>query len=358
MRNQNTIISHCIAQQLLLSILLFIMFIGNAFPLSAQQIDATNKWAWSANAGWINLRNDTYGEVKVYNTHLEGYAWSESLGWIRMGTYTGGDAHTYENTTVTNYGVNNDGSGNLSGYAWSANAGWINFNTTSYGSITIDPSTGDFTGYVWSESVGWSKFNGQSQNLDTYKVNANWSTNIPVDLAVSNCTIATGDTCFDATNEITVSTVTVADNASANFIAGYSVTFLPGFHAVEGSYVHALITEDGSFCDAAGGSSIVSQPDVKSFDLDKNKEAPGINDEIQVKVYPNPNNGQFKVDISGTAEERSEIQVYNLQGKMVYSGSMDSQVTSEISIYNAIKGLYILKITTGNESFSRKISIQ
>jgi hypothetical protein len=108
----------------------------------------------------------------------------------------------------------------------------------------------------------------------------------------------------------------------------------------------------------AGGSSIVSQPDVKSLDFEETKEIQAIKEETQVKVYPNPNNGQFKVDISGTAEERSEIQVYNLQGKIVYSGSMDSQVTSEISIYNTIKGLYILKVTTGKESFQRKIIVR
>jgi Leucine-rich repeat (LRR) protein len=181
---------------------------------------------------------------------------------------------------------------------------------------------------------------------------------VPVDLAVADTTIATGEACFDATNEITVSTVTVANNASANFIAGYSVTFLPGFHAANGSYVRAWITEDGSFCDAAGGSSIISLPEDKSVDLDKTKEVQAIEDEMQVKVYPNPNSGQFKIAISGVAEEHSEIKVYNLLGKMVYSGSMVNQSTSEISIGNAIKGLYILKVTTGKEYFLRKISIR
>ena len=114
-----------------------------------------NKWGWS-NAGWINL-NPTHGGVTVYPDHLEGYAWAENIGWIRLGTHTGGGTHHYDNTTTTNYGVNNDGSGHLSGYAWSTNAGWINFSPT-HGGVTVDPATGSFGGYAWSENVGWIHF--------------------------------------------------------------------------------------------------------------------------------------------------------------------------------------------------------
>jgi hypothetical protein len=74
-----------------------------------------------------------------------------------LGTYVGGESHTYGNTSATNYGVNNDGSGGLSGFAWSANAGWINFNPT-HGGVTVDPVTGGFEGYAWAENIGWIQF--------------------------------------------------------------------------------------------------------------------------------------------------------------------------------------------------------
>ena len=118
-------------------------------------IDATDKWAWSTNGGWINF-NPTHSGVTVYDDHLEGYAWGENIGWIRMGAHTGGSPHTYLNTTQDNYGVNND-SGVLSGYAWGTNVGWINFNP-SHSQVTIDPATGVFDGYAWSENGGWIHF--------------------------------------------------------------------------------------------------------------------------------------------------------------------------------------------------------
>ncbi|HKJ40154.1 MAG TPA: choice-of-anchor Q domain-containing protein, partial [Anaerolineales bacterium] len=128
-------------------------------------IDATDKWAWGTNIGWINF-DPTHGSVTVYNDHLEGYIWAENIGWIRLGTYTGGDAHTYANDAFDTYGVNNDGYGNLSGYAWGTNIGWINFNP-SHSQVTVDPLTGAFDGYAWSENVGWIHF----KNSGTYAYN-------------------------------------------------------------------------------------------------------------------------------------------------------------------------------------------
>ena len=95
----------------------------------------------------------------VYRDHLEGYAWGENMGRILLSTYTGGDAHTYGNTSATDYGVNRDDDGNLSGYAWGTNAGWINFDPDGGEGVTVDPRSGDFDGYAWGENVGWIHFN-------------------------------------------------------------------------------------------------------------------------------------------------------------------------------------------------------
>ncbi len=115
-------------------------------------VDSTDKWVWSTNAGWVNFRPD-HGGVTVYLDHLEGYAWGENIGWIRLGTYTGGFPYTYLNTTQDNYGVNRDISGNLSGYAWSTNVGWIKFDPSN-SQATMD-STGVLSGYAWAENMGW-----------------------------------------------------------------------------------------------------------------------------------------------------------------------------------------------------------
>ncbi len=96
--------------------------------VSASNIDESNKYAWSSSSGWIDFRPE-HGGVTIYSDHLEGYAYAANIGWIKLGNYEQGKKHTYINTSATNWGVNNDDSGNLSGYAWSKTVGWINFNS-------------------------------------------------------------------------------------------------------------------------------------------------------------------------------------------------------------------------------------
>ena len=128
---------------------------------SAAGIDPVAKWAWSANAGWINFNPTGVGDVAVYGDHLEGYIWAENVGWIRLGTHTGGSPHTYANTDAADYGVNRDPSGRLTGYGWGANVGWINFAPFG-GGVAIDPGTGAFDGYAWGENLGWISLKGGS----------------------------------------------------------------------------------------------------------------------------------------------------------------------------------------------------
>jgi hypothetical protein len=133
--------------------------LGVARADAGSNISPTDKFAWSTNAGWINF-NPTHGGVTVYADHLEGYAWTENIGWVRLGSHTGGGAHTYGNTSATDYGVNRQvATGELSGYAWSANVGWIRFDPT-HGGVSIDPVTGEFEGCAWAENVGWIRFTG------------------------------------------------------------------------------------------------------------------------------------------------------------------------------------------------------
>ncbi|MEK7638484.1 MAG: hypothetical protein AAB375_03620 [Patescibacteria group bacterium] len=150
--------------------------VGYAVPAMALNIDATNKYAWGENVGWINF-GSTEGDVDVTATTIDGYAWGENVGWISL---------TCSNTSscaTVNYGVEISGS-TVTGYAWGENVGWISFNcsntsscgTVNYG-VSLDTATGDFSGYAWGENVGWIVFNcstTSSCGTVSYKLNTNF----------------------------------------------------------------------------------------------------------------------------------------------------------------------------------------
>jgi len=117
-------------------------------------VDPSGRYAWSEDAGWLNLRPSGGGVVVNYDggsSFLSGHAWAENVGWIKMGAVGSGP---YGNTSATNWGVNMDAAWRLLGYAWSENAGWLSFCTT-HSRVTIDRETGAFAGYAWSENLGW-----------------------------------------------------------------------------------------------------------------------------------------------------------------------------------------------------------
>jgi hypothetical protein len=147
-----------------MALLAVLAAVGVAQPAKAGgNVNGVSQWAWSTNAGWINLI-PVNGGVTVCADHLEDYAWGENIGWIRMGTFSGCGAHTYSNTSTSDYGVNKSPSGKLSGYAWSTNAGWINFDP-DFGGVSINPNTGSIDGYAWAENFGWIHFKGAALRL-------------------------------------------------------------------------------------------------------------------------------------------------------------------------------------------------
>ena len=113
-------------------------------------IDATDRYAWSENAGWLDF-GTSQGNVVVGDSFLTGYAWGENIGWVSL------NCSNDNSCAIVNYKVANDGSGNLSGYAWTENAGWIDFNPAG-GGVAID-SSGQFSGYAWGENIGWVSLN-------------------------------------------------------------------------------------------------------------------------------------------------------------------------------------------------------
>ncbi|MDQ3109847.1 MAG: T9SS type A sorting domain-containing protein [Bacteroidota bacterium] len=79
-----------------------------------------------------------------------------------------------------------------------------------------------------------------------------------------------------------------------------------------------------------------------------------------ISVYPNPNNGSFTVAINATAADIL-IEVMDLQGRVVFS-SQENNVTpgftKQINIGNVSSGMYMMKISSGNQLEVQKITIQ
>ena len=175
---------------------------------------------------------------------------------------------------------------------------------------------------------------------------------VPLNYHLSKVSIK-HSTCYNALQNITVAgdgeQVDIESTAFVEFIAGQSIRFLPGFHAQAGSYVNAYITTTSTFCNPVAVASIVhSEPLVeKSIELENNNDTEHESfSEKQLKLYPNPNNGQFILHLS-SFDVRTEVLVFNLIGKTVHKATVFNAEQIEIDMLNAPRGIYNVVVSDG-----------
>ena len=79
------------------------------------------------------------------------------------------------------------------------------------------------------------------------------------------------------------------------------------------------------------------------------------------KLYPNPNNGNFTLEIETNDNNSATLEIMNLCGQLIYRRQFSQErkaMCNEINLTNAAKGMYIVKMQTKNNSFVRKLIIE
>ena len=77
-------------------------------------------------------------------------------------------------------------------------------------------------------------------------------------------------------------------------------------------------------------------------------------DDELIKVFPNPNNGQFTVNINNSKLEKYNLIIENVVGKLVYSDVIENNSNQNISLS---KGVYFLRLIGKDNSINKKIIV-
>jgi hypothetical protein len=80
----------------------------------------------------------------------------------------------------------------------------------------------------------------------------------------------------------------------------------------------------------------------------------------QLNVYPNPSNGNVRMDFDLTNQQDGVIEVYDLLGNVVYSCQFKNtaigSIETDLSFLNT--GMYVVTLITGEQRISKKLFIQ
>ncbi|NQU81229.1 MAG: T9SS type A sorting domain-containing protein, partial [Bacteroidetes bacterium] len=81
---------------------------------------------------------------------------------------------------------------------------------------------------------------------------------------------------------------------------------------------------------------------------------------VNIHIYPNPNNGLFKLTISNVKSGRHGIEIMNIHGQILFKSVINDPAgfSESINLTNFGKGLYLLRINDGNSTKVEKILIR
>lgn len=119
-------------------------------------------------------------------------------------------------------------------------------------------------------------------------------------------------------------------------------------YAADGSFMVTLIATND-----CGSDTITQSLSVVGIERGLRQES--------VTVYPNPNNGSFTLAFTSYDLSDVDVQIFNLQGKIVYTNQFESvsgSVEEDITVENIASGVYFVRLTSSDQVVTRKLTIE
>ena len=100
--------------------------------------------------------------------------------------------------------------------------------------------------------------------------------------------------------------------------------------------------------------------DFEIYEVTPGFEMP-VGNNLNLKVYPNPNDGNFTIDFIAGKETRIEVFLYNTVGQVALNKiftSAEDRFLETMDVKHLPKGVYYLKIVTDGGTVVEKIVIE
>ena len=83
----------------------------------------------------------------------------------------------------------------------------------------------------------------------------------------------------------------------------------------------------------------------------------------QLKVFPNPTDGRFQLNLAYDGQEKVSAKVFDITGKLVKDITEDlvigkESVTAEVNLQTPKSGFYFLRIAIGRSTITKKIIVR
>jgi hypothetical protein len=295
----------------------------------------------------MQTNNQPGGQNYVYQWYLNGNA----INGANARRYTAKSSGTYK-VGITSNGCEN--------FSVDTNLTFINSNAviTPSGSVQVcanDTVKLSITGADAGTSYQWYKDGNAINGATNDNINANAAGTYSCTLSLSGCnsSINRTVTLFSAP---TIPHVIQNVNVLASDVAAISYQWFLGNQPIANSNSQFIYATQTGFYNVqiTDANGCKSMSPLFSFQFTNNGVGSIATD--HVKVYPNPNNGSFYIDLS--IPEATTITVSDVAGKIIYTEQVKVLVGGHaIQLNDAANGIYFIRVQTSNHSWIEKIKV-
>jgi len=79
---------------------------------------------------------------------------------------------------------------------------------------------------------------------------------------------------------------------------------------------------------------------------------------LEMDIFPNPTDGNFQIKLNQSTSTTTHVQVYSLDGKVIYEQNQVEGNLIDVTLNNASKGMYMLKVVNGSSVITKKFNVQ
>lgn len=194
-------------------------------------------------------------------------------------------------------------------------------------------------------------------DIDEVRAGITWADvtppGVPATMQVSGVVADQVDTCYNATDSITVAggvtTFIVQPGGSATMIAGQNINYMPGTMVMSGGYMHGYIDTTGTYCG-------VFAPTMVSGTMEVSKVVSEMEAGAFFKVYPNPTNDNFYIELDPTFRDtKTVVYIFGMVGDLIRQEEVMGNDRYEFSLGGKTPGIYFIRVFCGDKLGSQKI---
>lgn len=168
-------------------------------------------------------------------------------------------------------------------------------------------------------------------------------------VTIGNGTIIKSGTIINITKNIIIEPNVILETEDLNTMK-YNCT----------NYNYASLLMSNSEISSLCGSQDYKLRSVLTSPFNDNQKDSNLNSQLSAIIHPNPNNGSFTITFNSANLDSYNIDIFSLTGQLIHSEIFKQNMRNDLKTINlngVLDGVYIVRLTTQNGSYSKNIKI-